>query len=247
MPWHIPQAPAGEGFKAALFDLDGVLTPTAEVHMAAWKRTFDDYFSSHSITPAYSDADYFAHVDGVPRYDGVARLLKSRGVEIPWGDPTDAPGTDTVCGLGNAKNEAYTAVLKESGVTPYEGSVALLDHLAELDDFPMAVVCSSRNTPAVLEAAGLSDRFATVVDGDTAAAEGLPGKPAPDTFLAAAKRLGVPAADCVVLEDSLSGVAAGHAGGFGLVLGVDRGAGMDALEIAGANVVVKDLSELVEL
>ncbi|WNM25035.1 beta-phosphoglucomutase family hydrolase [Demequina capsici] len=245
MSWYIPQAP-GEGFAAALFDLDGVLTPTAEVHMAAWKRTFDEYFDRHGIAPEFSDADYFAHVDGVPRYDGVARCLASRGVEVAWGDPSDAPGTDTVCGIGNAKNEAYTAVLKEQGVTPYPGSVALLDHLAELGDVAMAVVCSSRNTDAVLAAAGIADRFSVVVDGDTATDKGLPGKPAPDTFLYAAELLGVPASGCVVIEDALTGVAAGHAGGFGLVLGVDRGAGADALEIAGADVVVKDLSETVQ-
>ncbi|MDN4474116.1 HAD family hydrolase [Demequina zhanjiangensis] len=244
MSWHIPQAP-GEGYTAALFDLDGVLTPTLEVQMAAWQRLFDDYFTAQGITPAYSSADYFAHVDGVPRYDGVARCLKSRGVEIPWGDPADAPGTETVCGLGNAKNEAYLSVLKETGVTPYPGSMELVEHLESIGDVPMAVVSSSRNADAVLEAAGLAGRFPVVVSAVTAAEKGLPGKPAPDTFLLAADLLGVPAKECVVVEDALTGVAAGRAGGFGLVLGVDRGAGEDALEIAGANVVVKDLSETI--
>lgn len=243
MPWLIPQKP-GASFEAALFDLDGVLTPTAEVHMAAWSRMFTRYFLAHGITPAYGDDDYFAYVDGKPRYDGVASCLASRGVSIPWGDPSDAAGVETVCGLGNAKNEAFLEVLRDEGVTPYPGSVALLDHL-EAQGVAMAVVSSSRNAPEVLRAAGLADRFEHVVSGAVAAERSLAGKPAPDTYLYGAELLGVSASDAVVVEDALSGVAAGHAGRFGLVLGVDRGVGAEALEIAGADVVVKDLKETI--
>ncbi len=245
MPWHIPQAP-GEGYKAVLFDLDGVLTPTLEVHLAAWKRAFDDYFSAHGVTPEFSEADYFAHVDGVPRYDGVDRCLKARGIELAWGDPSDAPGSDTVCGIGNAKRAAFAKVLEEAGVTPYAGSVALLDELAHDDTVKVAVVSSSQHAEAVLKSAGLLDKLDALVTGVTAAENGLPGKPAPDTFLLAAQMLGAAPAQCVIVDDALTGVAAGHAGGFGLVVGVDRGHGADALEIAGAHVVIKDLSEMVE-
>lgn len=242
-PWGIPQVP-GRTFGAALFDLDGVLTPTADVHMDAWRRMFTDYFESHGILPPYTDDDYFLHVDGKPRYDGVRACLASRGVTLPEGSPDDAPGTETICGVGNTKNEAFAAILREEGVTPYPGSVALLDHL-EAIGCPMAVVSSSRNAPAVLAAAGLAHRFEVVVDGQVAADQGIAGKPAPDTYLRAADLLGVPASSAVVVEDAISGVAAGRAGGFGLVLGVDRGAGPQELLDAGADVVVQDLGEVV--
>lgn len=231
-------------YDAVLFDLDGVLTPTADVHMAAWRAMFTAHFTAHGITPAYSDADYFAYVDGKPRYDGVRSALASRGADLPEGDPGDAPGTETVCGLGNTKNAAFDRVLREDGVVAYPGSVALLDALAARGT-AVAVVSSSRNAPAVLAAAGLADRFTVVVDGTVAIAEGLPGKPAPDTFVFAAQQLGVPVERAVVVEDAVSGVAAGRAGGFGLVVGVDRGAGGDVLLEAGADVVVQDLAELV--
>ena len=242
-PWRIPLAPDAS-FGAALFDLDGVLTPTADVHMAAWRRMFTDYFDAHGITPAYTDADYFAHVDGKPRYDGVRACLASRGVTLPEGSPDDAPGTETICGVGNTKNEAFSAILRDEGVTPYPGSVALIDHLEEIG-CPMAVVSSSRNAPAVLAAAGLAHRFEVVVDGQLAADRGIAGKPAPDTYLYAAELLGVPREAAVVVEDAMSGVAAGKAGGFGLVVGVDRGAGAEELLEGGADVIVTDLAELV--
>ncbi|MFP5359598.1 MAG: HAD family hydrolase [Actinomycetes bacterium] len=242
-PWRIPLAPDAS-FGAALFDLDGVLTPTADVHMAAWWRMFTDYFEAHGITPAYTDADYFAHVDGKPRYDGVRACLASRGVTLPEGSPDDAPGTETICGVGNTKNEAFSAILRDEGVTPYPGSVALIDHLEEIG-CPMAVVSSSRNAPAVLAAAGLAHRFEVVVDGQLAADRGIAGKPAPDTYLYAAELLGVPREAAVVVEDAMSGVAAGKAGGFGLVVGVDRGAGAEELLEGGADVIVTDLAELV--
>jgi beta-phosphoglucomutase family hydrolase len=229
---------------AVLFDLDGVLTPTADVHMRAWHKMFSTFFTAHGITPEYTDADYFAYVDGKPRYDGVRSALASRGVVLPEGDPSDPPGAETVCGLGNTKNVAFNEVLRDDGVEPYPGSVAFLDQLSARGT-AVAVVSSSRNARPVLEAAGLVGRFDVIVDGVVAAERGLAGKPAPDTFLFAAEQLGVPAARAAVVEDAVSGVAAGRAGDFGLVLGVDRGAGAEALLQAGADVVVGDLGELV--
>lgn len=233
-----------DAFDAALFDLDGVLTPTADVHMVAWRRMFTEYFEAHGVSPEYSDADYFTYVDGKPRYDGVRACLASRGVVLPEGSPSDPPGAQTVCGLGNTKNALFDAVLREEGVVAYPGSVALLDHLTERG-VAVAVVSSSRNATAVLTAAGLIDRFTVIVDGVVAADRGLPGKPEADTFRFAAQSLGVPVERAVVVEDAVSGVAAGRAGSFGLVVGVDRGAGAAELLAAGADVVVEDLGELV--
>ncbi|MGH1564530.1 HAD family hydrolase [Mumia sp. DW29H23] len=230
-------------YDAVLFDLDGVLTPTAEVHMRAWAAMFDAYFTAHGITPPYTDADYFAYVDGKPRYDGVRSLLASRGVVIPEGDPSDPPSAETVCGLGNRKNDEFERELSQNGVTPYPGSVALLDHLATLP-VALAVVSSSANAPKVLAAAGIADRFSFVVDGSVAREQQLPGKPAPDTYAYAAKECGTDASRSVVVEDAVSGVEAGAAGAFGLVLGVDRGAGRQVLLDHGADIVVADLGEL---
>lgn len=235
----------GSGIDAALFDLDGVLTPTAEVHMHAWQVMFTDHFTAHGITPPYTEADYFAYVDGKPRYDGVRSVLASRGVALPEGDPSDPVDAETVCGLGNAKNDLFDRLLREDGVRPYPGSVALVDRLVELG-VAMAVVSSSRNAPAVLAAAGLGHYFGVVVDGNVASREGLRGKPSGETFGYAAAQLGVPVERAAVIEDAVSGVAAGRDGGFGLVVGVDRGAGSDALAAAGADVVITDLAELVD-
>ncbi|WP_460836066.1 HAD family hydrolase [Nocardioides hungaricus] len=225
-------------YDAVLFDLDGVITPTAVVHMRAWSEMFNEFLTSWrggGDASPYTDADYYAHVDGKPRYDGVRDLLASRGI----------PATeDLVMELGDRKNDAFNAVLERDGVEAYPGSVRLLDHLRELGT-PLAVVSSSANAPAVLTAAGLLDRFETVVSGDVARELGLAGKPAPDTFLHAAEVLGSTAAGSVVLEDAVSGVRAGRAGDFGLVVGVDRGAGEEALRAAGAGIVVADLAELV--
>lgn len=230
-------------YDAALFDLDGVITPTAEVHMRAWKTMFTEFFEAEGIGPPYTDEDYFAYVDGKPRYDGVASLLASRHVTLPAGSPSDPPDTRSIAGLGNRKNDLVTELLQTEGVRAYPGSVRLLDALARLP-VRAAVVSSSRNAPVVLEAAGLSDRFDIVVDGAVAAGNSLPGKPAPDTFVFAAQHLGVPVDKAVVFEDAISGVAAGRAGSFGLVVGVDRGAGAEALTAAGADLVVKDLDEV---
>jgi len=228
---------------ALLFDLDGVLTPTAEVHMRAWSRLFNDWFAAHDLAP-YTDDDYFEHVDGRPRYDGVRAMLAARGVVLPEGADDDGPDVETVRGLGNRKNSVFAAELAENGVQPYPGSVEFLDRAIALG-VQVAVVSSSRNAVPVLEAAGLRERFDVVVDGAVAAAEGIAGKPAPDTYLEGARRLGLTAADCVVVEDATSGVEAGRAGSFGLVLGVDRGTGRDALLRSGADVVVDDLQEAV--
>ncbi|MCD4536430.1 beta-phosphoglucomutase family hydrolase [Nocardioides sp. cx-169] len=232
-------------FDAVLFDLDGVVTPTAEVHMRAWAEMFNGFLGSYDgsgDTAPYTDADYFAHVDGKPRYDGVRDFLASRGIELPEGEDDDPGTARTIKGLGNRKNDAFNEVLARDGVTAYPGSVRLLDHLRGLG-LPLAVVSSSANAPVVLEAAGLADRFQSVVDGAVAKELGLRGKPAPDTFLHAAEVLGATAATSVVLEDAVSGVRAGRAGSFGLVVGVDRGAGPEALTAAGADVVVADLAE----
>ncbi|HWL59870.1 MAG TPA: beta-phosphoglucomutase family hydrolase [Microbacteriaceae bacterium] len=229
---------------AVLFDLDGVLTPTASVHERAWARMFTEVFAELGVTPPFTDADYFEHLDGKPRYQAVAALLSDRGVELPWGSPQDAPDQHTVCGIGNRKNALFLAVLTEEGADPYPGSVALLDELQRAG-VPVAVVSSSRNALAVLTAAGLLSRFAVIVDGTYAIEHGLAGKPAPDTYLAAAKLLGAAPERAVVVEDAISGVAAGRAGSVGLVVGVDRGAGRAALTAAGADLVVADLGELV--
>jgi beta-phosphoglucomutase family hydrolase len=230
-------------FAAVLFDLDGVLTPTAEVHMRAWDEMFNAFLAERRQAP-YTDADYFAHVDGKPRFDGVRDMLATRGIVLPEGSDDDPPDAETVRGLGNRKNAVFSALLERDGVQPYPGSVRLLDRLRERG-VPLAVVSSSRNAPAVLSAAGLLDRFDVVVDGAVATADELAGKPAPDTFVAAARRLDVAPADAVVMEDAVSGVAAGRAGDFGLVVGVDRGVGEQALLEAGADVVVSDLAEFV--
>jgi beta-phosphoglucomutase family hydrolase len=227
-----------------LFDLDGVLTPTAVVHEHAWAKMFTEYFTAKGIEPPYVDADYFAYLDGKPRYDGVRSLLESRAIELPDGDPSDPPDAETVCGLGNRKNQVFGQVLADEGVEPYAGSVALLDEL-RARGIEVAVVSSSKNAPAVLEAAQIADRFDVVVDGAVAAAELLRGKPSGETFVYAAERLGVSVDQAVVVEDAISGVVAGRDGRFGLVVGIDRGAGRQALLDNGADIVASDLSELV--
>lgn len=232
-----------DSYDGVLFDLDGVITPTAEVHMRAWTVLFDDVLRERGITEPYTDADYFAHVDGKPRYDGVRDFLASRRIELPEGSPQDASDAQSVAGLGNRKNDVFASILRTDGVQAYPGSLRLLEQLA-VAGTSVAVVSSSRNARAVLEAADIVERFDVVVDGTVAAEHGLPGKPAPDTFWHAARQLGVADERCAVIEDAVSGVVAGRAGGFALVVGVDRGAGAAALQYAGADVVVGDLAEL---
>lgn len=230
-------------YGVALFDLDGVITPTAEVHMRAWASMFNDFLAEQEGQEPYTDDDYFSHVDGKPRYEGVRAFLDSRGIELPEGSPDDAPETASVGGLGNRKNVVFEEILERDGVEAYPGSVRLVEHLAAAG-VPMAIVSSSRNAPKVLEAAGMLHHFPVIVDGNLAGDRNLAGKPAPDTFLFAAQQLDTEAARAVVLEDALSGVTAGRAGRFGLVVGVDRGVGADRLLENGADVVVKDLAEL---
>lgn len=228
---------------AVLFDLDGVITPTADVHMHAWRKTFEPLLAARGVAP-YSDSDYYHHLDGKPRYEGVADLLASRDIALPWGSTDDPPGMQTVCAIGNLKNTDFARILDEEGVSAYPGSIALLDALRDRG-MPLGIVSSSKNARNVLRAARLEDRFITVVDGNVANAEGLAGKPQPDTFLRAASILGVSPETAAVVEDAIGGVAAAAAGGFGLVIGVNRGAGAGALHAAGAHVVVDDLAELV--
>jgi len=231
-------------YDAVLFDLDGVLTPTAEVHMHAWQTMFEELFAAWDITPPYTERDYFDHLDGKKRYDGVASLLRSRDVEVPWGHPSDPPAADTVCGIGNRKNAVFERVLRADGIAAYPGSLRLLDALAEAGT-PVAVVSSSKNAEEVLAAAGIRDRFTVVMDGVIAERDHLASKPAPDVFVEAARMLEVEPARSAAVEDAISGVRSAAAGGFGLVVGVDRGVGVQDLVDAGANVVVKDLEEFV--
>ena len=230
-----------------LFDLDGVLTPTALIHERAWTTAFDDFLAARSPNQRrFSADDYLRYVDGRPRFDGVRSFVRSRGIDLPDGTTDDPPGHGSVGALGNAKNEAFGKILRTDGIAPYPGSARFLDAL-DRRGTAVAVVSSSRNTPEVLAAAGLTDRFGVVVDGNVLAAEGLPGKPAPDMFLLAADRLGVDPARAMVVEDAIAGVAAGRDGAFGVVVGVDRGATRAALLANGATVVVDDLAELVDL
>jgi beta-phosphoglucomutase family hydrolase len=230
---------------AILFDLDGVLTPTATVHERAWKELFDGYLASRPDVPGYREEDYFDHIDGKPRFDGVRDFLASRGIVLPEGEEhssTAESAEPTVQGLGNRKNQVFNDIVS-AGVEPFEGSVRFLE-AAVARGLKVAVISSSRNAPAVLKAAGLDGHFEIVVDGVVAAAKGLPGKPSPATYTYAAQLLGLPSEECVVVEDAVSGVQAGHAGSFHSVIGVDRGAGRQTLLEAGATSVVNDLQEL---
>jgi beta-phosphoglucomutase family hydrolase len=240
-----PDAPAPiDSFAAFLFDLDGVLTPTADIHHDAWTTMFNEFLLPRGLAP-FTEADYLAYVDGKPRFDGVRSFLASRGITLPEGDTSDPPGDGSVSALGNRKNELFQRLLRDEGIAPFAGSVRFLDHLADRG-VKMAVVSSSRNAREVLDASGLAPRFDVVTDGLVASREQIAGKPAPDMFLNAAARLGVPPGNAVVVEDAVSGVAAGRAGNFGLVVGVDRGAGHEALRANGADIVVDDLAELLE-
>jgi beta-phosphoglucomutase family hydrolase len=239
------------GVTACLFDLDGVLTQTAKVHSAAWKQLFDDYLrkrarrTDEAFVPFDPIREYDQYVDGKPRYDGVRALLASRGVKLPEGDPDDTPEAETIHGLGNRKNEIVLRLIRQQGVQPYEGSVRYVKAV-QAAGLRRAVISSSTNCREVLGAAGIEDLFEEIVDGVLAEREQLQGKPAPDTFLAGAKALGVQPACAAVFEDALAGVEAGRAGRFGFVVGVDRVGQADALRAHGADVVVDDLANLLE-
>src|SRR5436190_8097197 len=238
-------------YDAVLLDLDGVITDTASIHAACWKQMFDEYLQKRAtqrgeaFRPFDPATDYRLHVDGKPRFDGVRDFLGSRGIQLPEGTPEDLPETDTVGGLGNRKNDLVNRVIEDLGVVAYEGSVELIRQLRQRG-FKIAVVTSSQNCSAVLRAAKLDALFDIRVDGNTILAEHLAGKPAPDTFLMAAKLLGVEPSRAVVIEDALSGVEAGSNGNFGLVIGVARKGNAEELQQHGAHVVVNDLGELVD-
>jgi beta-phosphoglucomutase family hydrolase len=240
-----------DDIEACLFDLDGVLTKTANVHAAAWKEMFDGYLrrradrTGEPFVAFDAGADYDEYVDGKPRYDGVRSFLASRGIHLPDGTPDDDPGTETIDGLGNRKNDLVLELIARDGVDAYEGSVRYV-RAARDAGLRRAVVSSSSNCRDVLEAAGILDLFEEIVDGVVATREGLKGKPAPDTFLAGARRLGVDPARAAVFEDAVAGVEAGRAGGFGCVVGVDRVGHADALRAHGADLVVRDLAELLD-
>ena len=238
-----------EQTRACLFDLDGVLTDTANVHKRAWAAMFDAYLreraerTGEEFVPFDPGADYLKYVDGKKREDGVRSFLASRGIELPEGDPGDGPDAETVFGLGNRKNEKFVRTMHEDGVKVFEGSRRYLEAVAAAG-LGIAVVSSSANTRDVLEITGL-DRFVQHrVDGVVMREENIPGKPAPDSFLRAAELLDVAPGDAAVFEDALSGVAAGRAGKFGFVVGVDRVGQADELRHNGADIVVTDLAEL---
>jgi alpha,alpha-trehalase len=236
-------------FEALLFDLDGVVTDTATIHAAAWKQLFDDFLERHArdqgggFEPFAIETDYLRHVDGRRRYDGVAAFLRSRGIELPWGAPSDPPGTDTICALGNAKNRRFEEQLRRHAVEVFEDTVAVIRD-GRARGVKTAIVSASENCRAILERAGLLGCFDAAVTGVEAAELGLRGKPAPDTFLRAAELLHIRPERAVVFEDAIAGVQAGRAGGFGLVVGVDRGGAAAALVDAGADVACADLRQL---
>ncbi len=240
-----------DSITALLFDLDGVLTETAKVHAQAWEQAFDRLLKERAERAGEEYVafdrvdDYDEYVDGKPRYDGVRSFLQSRSIELPEGSEDDRPGLQTIHAVGNLKNELVLGLIERQGVSAYEGSRRYLEAVREAG-VPRAVVSSSTNCRAVLESAGIAGFFETIVDGDLAEREGLAGKPAPDTFLAGARMLGVKPAQAVVFEDALAGVAAGHDGHFGYVVGVDRVGQAEELRRHGADVVVEDLAELLE-
>ena len=240
-----------DSISACLFDLDGVLTKTAEIHARAWKQMFDGFlreWSERTGEPFHEfdrKTDYDEYVDGKPRLDGVESFLKSRGIHLQMGSPSDPPSADTIHGLGTRKNDLVLELIHEVGVEAYEGSVRFVEQARE-QGLRRAVVSSSANCKDVLRAAKIDHLFEAVVDGIYAEQHRLNGKPAPDTFLAGAKELGVDAAHAAVFEDALAGVQAGRAGRFGWVVGVDRVGQAEALQAHGADVVVQDLAELLE-
>ena len=240
-----------DGITTCLFDLDGVLTQTAKVHARAWKEMFDaflrDWSEAHGVPFEEFDrpTDYDEYVDGKPRLDGVRSFLESRDIQLPMGLPSDPPDAETIHALGTRKNERVLELIGEQGVEPYEGSVRFAEQARD-QGLRRAVVSSSTNCQEVLVAAGIEDLFEARVDGVVAEREGLAGKPAPDTFLHGAKLLGAEPAQAAVFEDAQAGVEAGRAGEFGWVVGVNRSGQAEALQQRGADIVVDDLSELLD-
>ena len=240
-----------DGVTACLFDMDGVVTQTAKVHAAAWKEMFDDFLREHATStgsefvPFDLHHEYDAYVDGKPRLDGTRSFLESRGIELPEGSPDDPPGKATINGLGNKKNELVLAKLATDGVQVYDDTIAYI-HAVRDKGISTAIVSSSANTQQVLDSAGIAGLFDVRVDGQVAKERGLRGKPAPDTFLAAAEELHVPASQAAVFEDALAGVEAGRAGHFAFVVGVDRVGQAAALKQHGADIAVQDVAELLK-
>jgi beta-phosphoglucomutase family hydrolase len=238
-----------DGITACLFDMDGVVTRTAVVHDAAWKEMFDDFLRQRSaeagekFVPFDPVKDYDEYVDGKPRIEGTRSFLESRSISLPLGEPADPPGSHTIWGLSNRKNDLVLKVLQRDGVEVYEGSSRYINAVRDAG-LRTAIVSSSANTEQVLKAGGISGLFDARVDALVAAADGLRGKPAPDTFLQAARMLGVQPASAAVFEDALAGVAAGRAGEFGIVVGVDRVGQAAQLRAHGADIVIKDLGDL---
>jgi beta-phosphoglucomutase family hydrolase len=251
MPQPSKHVISRDQYDAVLLDLDGVITDTASVHAACWKQMFDEYLQKRAtqrgeaFRPFDLTTDYQIYVDGEPRFDGVRDFLTSRGIQLPDGSPDDPPQVETVGGLGNRKNALVNKVIEDRGVTPYEGSVKFIRQLRDRG-FKIAVVTSSQNCTAVLKAAKLDALFEVRVDGNLIRAQHLAGKPAPDTYLTAAKLLRVDPARAVVIEDAISGVEAGSNGNFGLVIGVARKRNAEELKHHGATLVVSDLGELVD-
>lgn len=239
-----------ENFDAVLFDLDGVLTDTAKVHAACWKKVFDEFLQARALRtgqpfrPFDIGAEYNRYVDGKLRQEGTRSFLESRGIELPFGHPESSPDEESVWGLSNRKDKMVRKMLSDHGVAIHEDGVALARHLCKIG-IKTAVVSASKNCRAVLESAGIQDLFETRVDGEVAEVLGLPSKPAPEKFLEAARQLGVIPERAVVIEDAVSGVQAGRRGGFGLVVGIERKGDADALRENGADIVVTDLMELV--
>ena len=248
MPGPTHEQPNLSSYEALLFDLDGVITRTATVHAAAWKDLFDDFFDrwgrDHGVRvpPFQIETDYLQYVDGRRRYDGVAAVLASRGIELPYGDPDDPPDALTICGLGNRKNRYFVERLGQMGVEVFDDTVELVRAMRK-DGKKIAVVSASENAREILQRAQLVDQFDAFVTGIEAAELGLRGKPAPDTFLKAAELLDTPPAQAVVFEDAIAGVQAGRAGRFGLVVGVDRRGEAEALADNGADIVSSDLRQ----
>lgn len=236
-------------FDAVIFDMDGVITKTAITHAAAWKKMFDDYLlkrekeHGEKFVEFTHENDYLPYVDGKPRYKGVASFLESRGINIPFGDPSDEPGVETVCGLGNQKNSAFNVVLEKEGAEVYPSTVALINEL-KAAGIKLGVASSSKNCKPVLERVNLLDVFDARVDGVVSAELGLHGKPEPDIFTTACDMVKKQYKKSIVVEDAVSGVQAGVKGNFGLTIGIARENNTKELKAAGADIVVEDLKEI---